>query len=105
MEVRRAIAFTVRLESGKALRLEVRNLVADSYSDMMYLALGIVEAFIYNVYAKIESYDLLDHFTDCDYFYDYLGNIEGWQDSTGFISSYKMRGKHVEFTEPRYKEG
>ena len=104
MEVRRAIAFNVKLESGKTLRLEVRNLIADSYSDMMYLALGIVEAFIYNVFAKIESFDLLDHFTDCDYWYDYMLDVERWQDSTGFISSYKMRGKHVEFTEPRYKE-
>ena len=104
MEVRRAIAFKVRLESGKTLTLQVRNILADSYTDMMYLALGIVESFIYNVYAKIESYELMDHLTDCDYWYDYMLDVEGWQDSTGFISSYKMRGKHVEFTEPRFKD-
>lgn len=89
------IKFKVQLLSGKTLELAVRNIIADKYSDMIYLALGITEAFIYDIYAKIETYTVNEYETECDYFYNYLSDIEGWQDGTGFISSYKKRGHYV----------
>lgn len=97
------INFKVRLESGKTLQLAVRNIIADKYSDMIYLALGICESFIYDTFAKIESYKINECDTQCDYFYDYLReDVEGWQDGQGFVSSYKRRGRHV--TIPKYEE-
>ena len=95
------INFRVRLESGKKLRLAVRNIVADSYSDMLYLALGIAESFLYDVFSKIEGYKILDHDTDCDYFYDYLSQIQGWQDGNGFITSYRGRKSYVDIEKLR----
>lgn len=96
MELVKAVNFTVKPLNGKEIVCQVRNILADTFEECMYEAMGATAIFMYKANHKITGYTMLKDYMPCDYYIDMFNQHLGWSDDFGTVTSFANRSHYVE---------